>query len=224
VEEAPSAVSAARASTFVLMAGTSRARLAMTPRNTDGSQIAQHADRIEDDGFLEVARRRFAVKQKMPMCGKQSTTTGWTGSPAVNRCWRRRRRASCWTRRARLAALLLHASTFIPLSSIAFPHIGIFCLTAKRLAHFKKTVVFYPICMLAIWLPSVFLGVIANRALDVPAIKTKVEARAALTAEGASSTRSAAIAFRADAAGDDVVLALVQGYAPLWLTALLARP
>ena len=51
--------------------------------------------------------------------------------------------------------------TFIPLSSIVFPHIGIFCLTARRLSHFRRTVVLYPICMLAIWLPSVFLGVVA---------------------------------------------------------------
>jgi hypothetical protein len=31
------------------------------------------------------------------------------------------------------------------------------------MAQFKKTVIFYPICILAIWLPCVFLGVMANR-------------------------------------------------------------
>jgi SSS family solute:Na+ symporter len=51
--------------------------------------------------------------------------------------------------------------TFIPLSSIMFPHISIMCLTAKKVAAFKKTVIFYPLCILAIWLPSVFLGVVA---------------------------------------------------------------
>ena len=35
-------------------------------------------------------------------------------------------------------------------------------------------------CMLAIWLPSVFLGVVANRATEVPAIARKLDARAAL--------------------------------------------
>jgi len=50
---------------------------------------------------------------------------------------------------------------FIPLSSIMFPHISIMCLTARRVSAFKRTVVLYPICILAIWLPSVYLGVIA---------------------------------------------------------------
>ena len=50
---------------------------------------------------------------------------------------------------------------FIPLSSIMFPHVSIMCLTAKRAEHFKKTVILYPICILLIWLPSVFLGVVA---------------------------------------------------------------
>jgi SSS family solute:Na+ symporter len=48
----------------------------------------------------------------------------------------------------------------IPLSSIMFPHISIFCLTAKRASHFKNTIVLYPLCILAIWLPAVFLGVV----------------------------------------------------------------
>jgi SSS family solute:Na+ symporter len=51
--------------------------------------------------------------------------------------------------------------TFIPLSAIMFPHIAIMCLTAEKITHFKKTVIFYPICIAAIWLPSVYLGVIA---------------------------------------------------------------
>ena len=66
--------------------------------------------------------------------------------------------------RERVSPLFFLSYTFIPLSSIAFPHIGIFCLTARRLGHFRKTIVLYPICMLAIWLPSVFLGVVANHA------------------------------------------------------------
>ena len=91
--------------------------------------------------------------------------------------------------RERVSPLYFFSYTFIPLSSIAFPHIGIFCLTARRLAHFRKTIVLYPICMLAIWLPSVFLGVVANRATDVPAIQAKLEARATLAAGGPDAAR-----------------------------------
>ena len=87
--------------------------------------------------------------------------------------------------RERVSPAYFFSYTFIPLSSIAFPHIGIFCMTARRLGHFKKTIVLYPICMLAIWLPSVFLGVMANRATDVPAIAQKLTARAALAAPAA---------------------------------------
>jgi SSS family solute:Na+ symporter len=123
--------------------------------------------------------------------------------------------------RERVSPLYFFSYTFIPLSSIAFPHIGIFCLTARRLEHFRRTVVLYPICMLAIWLPSVFLGVIANQAVDVPAIKAKVEARATLAAEGPTLPAERRDELRAASTGDDVILALVQGYAPLWLTALL---
>ena len=73
--------------------------------------------------------------------------------------------------RERISPLYFFSYTFIPLSSLAFPHIGIFCLTARRLSHFRRTVVLYPVCMLAIWLPSVFLGLAANAAHDVPAIE-----------------------------------------------------
>ncbi|HEX4793139.1 MAG TPA: sodium:solute symporter family protein [Humisphaera sp.] len=49
----------------------------------------------------------------------------------------------------------------IPLSSIMFPHMSIMCLTAKKVQAFKKTVVLYPLCIMAIWLPCVFLGGLA---------------------------------------------------------------
>jgi solute:Na+ symporter, SSS family len=123
--------------------------------------------------------------------------------------------------RERVSPLYFLSYTFIPLSSIVFPHIGIFCLTARRLEHFRKSIVLYPICMLAIWLPSVFLGVVANRAVDVPAIASKLEARATLTAEARTLAPEARDRLRAQASGDDVVLKLVQGYAPAWLAALL---
>ena len=123
--------------------------------------------------------------------------------------------------RERVSPLYFFSYTFIPLSSLAFPHIGIFCLTAKRLSHFRKTVVLYPLCMLAIWLPSVFLGVVANKATDLPPIQAKVEARAALAAGGPDLTAERRAELRAAASGDDVILKLVQGYAPVWLAAML---
>ena len=64
--------------------------------------------------------------------------------------------------RERISPLYFFSYTFIPLSAIAFPHITIFCLTARKMEQFKKTVIFYPLCILAIWLPCVFLGVVAN--------------------------------------------------------------
>jgi Na+/proline symporter len=50
----------------------------------------------------------------------------------------------------------------IPLSSIMFPHMSMMCFTAKKVTAFKKTVVLYPLCIMAIWLPCVFLGAIGQ--------------------------------------------------------------
>ena len=79
--------------------------------------------------------------------------------------------------RERVSPAFFFSYTFIPLSSIAFPHILIFCLTAKRMSHFRKTVIAYPLCIMAVWLPAVFLGVVANQAVEVPAIADKLAAR-----------------------------------------------
>lgn len=110
---------------------------------------------------------------------------------------------------------------FIPLSSIAFPHMSIFCLTAKRMAAFKKTVILYPLCIMAVWLPPVFLGVMANHATHVPGIAAKLEARAALAATPASLAPEQRDQLRRAAAGDDVLLLLLEQYAPLWLAGIL---
>jgi len=123
--------------------------------------------------------------------------------------------------RERISPWYFFSYTFIPLSSIAFPHVSIFCMTARSVTHFKKTVVLYPICMLLIWLPSVFLGVVANQASAVPAIESKLDARAQLAAPNATMTTDDRARLRTQAAGDDVILRLVDGYAPLWLAALL---
>src|SRR5918994_3004455 len=107
--------------------------------------------------------------------------------------------------RERISPLYFFSYTFIPLSSIAFPHICIFCLTAKRMAHFRRTVIAYPLCIMAVWLPAVFLGVMANAAADVPGIAAKLAARAA----------------GAPLPADDVVILMLGHYAPLWLAGLL---
>lgn len=96
--------------------------------------------------------------------------------------------------------------TFNPLSAIAFPHIAIFCLTAKKMAQFKKTVVFYPLCILLIWLPCVCLGVFANGGLDIPAIASKIDLKAA--------TGRPVVA-------DDTMIVLLSHYAPTWLAGIL---
>jgi SSS family solute:Na+ symporter len=123
--------------------------------------------------------------------------------------------------RERVAPAYFFSYTFIPLSSIAFPHITIFCLTARRMVQFKRTVVLYPLCIMAIWLPCVFLGVMANRATDVPAIQEKLEARRLLATQGATLTAEARGELRARSDADDVLLLLLERYAPVWLAGLL---
>lgn len=83
--------------------------------------------------------------------------------------------------------------TFIPLSAIMFPHIAIMCMTAERVTHFRKTVVFYPICILLIWLPSTLLGVAA--VAEFPGLKL-----------GES---------------DDVILRLLSTHTDAWLAGIL---
>ena len=107
--------------------------------------------------------------------------------------------------RERVSPAFFFSYTFIPLSSIAFPHILIFCLTAKRMAHFRKTVIAYPLCLMAVWLAPVFLGVIANTATHVPGIAAKLAARANGVMVPA----------------DDVVILLLGQYAPIWLAGIL---
>ncbi|HEX6045144.1 MAG TPA: sodium:solute symporter family protein [Pyrinomonadaceae bacterium] len=123
--------------------------------------------------------------------------------------------------RERFSPYYFFSYTFIPLSAIAFPHILIFCLTARKITQFKKTVIFYPICILAIWLPCVFLGVMANRVTDIPQVKAKQEARRVLATQGKTMEPEQRDELREQAAGDDVIMLLLQRYAPLWLAGLL---
>jgi len=122
--------------------------------------------------------------------------------------------------RERISPYYFFSYTFIPLSAIAFPHILIFCLTARKMAQFKKTVIFYPLCILAIWLPCVFLGVMANR-VDIPQIREKQEARRVLATQGKNMAPEQRDELRDKSAGDDVIMLLLQQYAPLWLAGLL---
>ena len=123
--------------------------------------------------------------------------------------------------RERVSPWYFLSYTFIPLSSIAFPHITIFCLTARRVGQFKRTVIAYPLCIMAIWLPCVFLGVMANRVSDVPEIKAKMEARKVLATQGAAMTPAERDALRDKMQADDVLLLLLNRYAPLWLAGIL---
>jgi len=123
--------------------------------------------------------------------------------------------------RERISPLFFFSYTFIPLSTIAFPHITIFCLTARRMTQFRRTVIFYPLCLLAIWLPCVFLGVAANAMHDVPRIQQKLAARQALAAAPVAMTLEERADLRRQAAGDDVVPLMLERYAPLWLAGIL---
>jgi solute:Na+ symporter, SSS family len=123
--------------------------------------------------------------------------------------------------RERVSPLYFFSYMFIPFSAIAFPHINIFCLTARRLSHFKHTAIAYPICLMIIWLPSTMLGVVANRAVEVPAIERKLEARQQLSSS-ATLTAEERQTLRRQADGDDVVIELLHFYAPVWLAGLLS--
>ena len=50
----------------------------------------------------------------------------------------------------------------IPLSAGMFPHLFMHWLSAKKAASFKLSVVAYPLCMVAVWVPSVLLGVLGR--------------------------------------------------------------
>ena len=123
--------------------------------------------------------------------------------------------------RENVSPLYFLSYTFIPLSAICFPHIGIFCLTARRMAQFRKTVILYPICIMAIWLPCVFLGVAANGAEDFPRIQQKQAARQTLATSPTELTPERESELRRQMAADDVIPLLLDRYAPLWLAGLL---
>lgn len=72
--------------------------------------------------------------------------------------------------RSRIDPWFFWSYTLVPLSSIMFPHMSIMCLSAKKVSAFKRTVVVYPIAIMMIWLPCVFLGVIGSQV--IPGLKS----------------------------------------------------
>ncbi len=93
--------------------------------------------------------------------------------------------------RERMPERYFWSYTLIPLSSIMFPHMAIMCFAARRVTAFKRTVVLYPLAIMAIWLPCVFLGVLG--AVTEPGLKNP----------------------------DGVLLHLLTDHAPVWLAGLL---
>ena len=69
----------------------------------------------------------------------------------------------------RIAPVRALTYTFVPLSVGMFPHIFGHWLSARRVATFRAPVIFYPLCIAAVWLPMVVLGVLGR--LDVPGLE-----------------------------------------------------
>src|SRR5215213_4745959 len=95
-------------------------------------------------------------------------------------------------------------------------------LTRERISpYYFFSYTFYPLCILLIWSPCVFLGVMANRVSDVPEIRAKQEARRVLATQGRTLEPAQREELREQASGDDVILHLLHRYAPLWLAGIL---
>ena len=93
--------------------------------------------------------------------------------------------------RERMPQQLFWSYTLIPLSSIMFPHMAIMCFSARKVTAFKRTVILYPIAIMAIWLPCVFLGMLGSQL--VPGLKDP----------------------------DGILLRLLDQNAPVWLAGIL---
>src|SRR6266403_724801 len=93
--------------------------------------------------------------------------------------------------RERMSERYFWSYTLIPLSSIMFPHMSIMCFAARKVSAFKRTVVLYPLAIMAIWLPCIFLGVLGTQ-LE-PGLKNP----------------------------DGILLHLLTDHAPVWLAGIL---
>ncbi len=74
--------------------------------------------------------------------------------------------------RAKIDPWFFWSYSLVPLSSIMFPHMSIMCLSARKVSSFKRTVVAYPIAIMLIWMPCVFLGVIGAHVMPGLGAKT----------------------------------------------------
>jgi len=100
-------------------------------------------------------------------------------------------KASYLVTRERMPQTVFWSYSLIPLSSIMFPHMAIMCFSARKVTAFKRTVVLYPLAIMAIWLPCVFLGVLGTQV--VPGLKDP----------------------------DGVLLRMLSENAPVWLAGIL---
>jgi len=94
----------------------------------------------------------------------------------------------------RISPLKQLTYTCIPLSVGMFPHIFMHWLTARRAETFRVSIVGYPLCVAAVWIPSVLLGLIGS--VDVPGL------------EGPAAS--------------SILVRMIQGHAPELLAGLLA--
>ncbi len=68
----------------------------------------------------------------------------------------------------RIKPLKLLTYTCIPLSVGMFPHMFMHWLSARRAESFRYPIVLYPLCIAAVWIPSVMLGVMGT--IDFPGL------------------------------------------------------
>lgn len=68
----------------------------------------------------------------------------------------------------KIRPLKLLTYTCIPLSVGMFPHMFMHWLTAKEAETFRYPLIFYPICIAIVWIPSVLLGIMGS--IDFPGL------------------------------------------------------
>jgi SSS family solute:Na+ symporter len=66
-------------------------------------------------------------------------------------------------------AVTLLSYTCIPLSAGMFPHLFMHWLTAKSMRTFRLPIILYPLCIAAMWIPSVLLGLFGH--IDFPGLQ-----------------------------------------------------
>jgi len=69
----------------------------------------------------------------------------------------------------RIQPLFQLSYTLIPLSAAMFPHLFMHWLSARDEKAFRIPVIFYPICIAVVWLPSVLLGVFGT--IEIPGLQ-----------------------------------------------------